>query len=80
MPAFNTATNKDNVPHSPMASAINPFFPPITVSAPAHKRQRGRTAPEPTEATNPRQTPLTRNDDLLAEIRALAGMMVLKTR
>ena len=75
--------NKNIVPHSPMASAINPFFPPITLSVPAHKRRGGRTAPEPTETTNLRRAPPTQNDDnddMHTEIRALAGMTVLKTR
>ena len=80
MPTFNTAMNKDAVPHSPMASAINPFFPPITLSSPAHKRQGGRTPPEPTETTNLPRAPSTENDDMHAEIRTLAGMTVLKTR
>src|SRR5271155_5387630 len=69
MPTFNTAMNKDAVPRSPMASAINPFFPPITLSAPAHKRQLGgRTPPEPTEMTNLRRAPPTENDVMHAEI------------
>ena len=80
MPTFNTAMNKDTVPHSPMASAINPFFPPITLSSPAHKRQGARTPPELTETTYLRRAPPTQNDDMLTEIRALAGMTVLKTR
>jgi hypothetical protein len=80
MPTFSTAMNKDTIPHSPMASAINPFFPPITLSSLAHKRQGGRTPPELTETTNLRRAPPTQNDDMLAEVRALAGMTVLKTR
>jgi len=79
MPASNTVMSKDNVPHSPMVSAINPFFPPITISAPGHKRQGSRTVTEPIEPANP-PTPPTQKDDIHAEIRALTGMTVLKTR
>jgi hypothetical protein len=81
-PPFNTATEKDILPRSPLVSPINPFFPPVTLSTPVQKRPRDRTARgtiESMAATPTRRLPL-QNNDVNAEIRALTGMTVLKTR
>lgn len=79
-PPFDIATNKDTLQHNPLLAAINPFFPPITLSASVHKRQRSRNTAGTIDATTPTRALSTQNDDINGEIQGLAGMTVLKTR
>ena len=75
MPPFNLAPSKDSLQPGPLASAINPFFPPITFSEAAHKRPRDSTPQKQTEGSTG-----TREDDVHAEILTLTGLAVLGTR
>lgn len=79
-PLFGIAADKDTLQRNPLLAAINPFFPPITLSASAHKRQRDRNTAGTIDAATPTRTLSTQNDDINGEIQGLVGMMVLKTR
>ena len=67
----------------PLATAINPFFPPLNPSAPSpHKRHRDQHSDdieEEVDETLPDWNYDQRND-IFAEIQALVCLEVIKTR
>ena len=68
--------------HIPLATAINPFFPPLNPSAPSpHKRHRDQHSDDIEEEveTLPDWNNAQRND-IFTEIQALVYLEVIKTR
>lgn len=71
-------TQLDN---SPLATGINPFFPPLNSSIPSeHKRHRDTQSPVVKEKTPVPSIETHQKTDIFAEIQASAGLEVLKTR
>jgi len=67
--------------YSHLATAINPFFPPLNPTAPSlHKRPRDTTHPEPEDSKLLPSIKINETTDIFGEIQALVLLEVIKTR
>lgn len=86
MSAFSNDFKYDFTPiqvnnYSPLATAINPFFPPLNPAAPSlHKRHRDTPPPEPEDSKPLPSIKINETTDIFGEIQVLVRLEVIQTR